>query len=412
MALLFLKGNLRFFRISGFVHLARKGMVMSMEQNTLYWLWLTNSRGVSHTEITSLLEQFDTVEEIYKKKDFSLASNIKPSTRKALADKSLKSAEAILEVCNKKGITILTYDDINFPDILRGIYDPPYVLYLRGEIMKWDRILGIGVVGTRACGRYGVEATRRIALDLAENGVTVITGMARGIDTVATRAALDAGGKTVAVLGCGADIVYPPENKGLMEEIIASGAVISEYPPGTKPLRHNFPWRNRIISGLSRGVVVTEAPEKSGALITAGIALGQGRDVFAVPGSIFDKNCAGTNQLLASGAKAVSTAKGILEEYVFEIERLEKPKGIKRFFAPKKEKVNNEIKLSVEDKRFSGLSEEERKIVELLIEKNQHIDDIARKSGIDASKLAGTLSMLEFGGYIQKIPGNNYKLSI
>lgn len=385
-----------------------------MEQNTLYWLWLTNCRDVSCMEITSLLEQFETVEEIYKEKDFSFMSDIKPSARRALADKSLKKAKTIFDICNKREITILTYDDINYPDILRGISNPPYVLYLRGEIMNWDRILGIGVVGTRTCGRYGLEVTRCIALDLAESGVTVITGMARGIDTAAARAALDAGGKTVAVLGCGVDVVYPPENKGIMEEIIKNGAVISEFPPGSGPLRAHFPWRNRIISGLSRGVVVTEAPEKSGALITAGTALEQGKDVFAVPGSIFDKNCAGTNRLLASGAKAVSSAEGILEEYVFEIERmcLEKPKGIKRFFVTKNEKVNNEIRLSVDDKRFSGLSEDEKKIVELLIEKNQHIDDIARKSGMDASKLAGTLSMLEFGGYIQKIPGNNYKLSI
>lgn len=385
-----------------------------MEQNTLYWLWLTNCRSVSCADITSLLEQFDSVEEIYKETDFLAVTDIKPSARKAIADKSLKRAEAIFDTCSKKEITILTYDDINYPDILRGISDPPYVLYLRGEIMNWDRILGIGVVGTRTCGRYGLEATRHISLELAENGVTVITGMARGIDTAAARAALDAGGKTIAVLGCGVDVVYPSENKGIMEEIIANGAVISEFPPGSGPLSRHFPWRNRIISGLSRGVLVTEAPEKSGALITAGTALEQGKDIFAVPGSIFDKNCAGTNKLLASGAKAISSAKGILEEYVFEIERLnlEKPKGIKRFLVPKNEKVNNEIKLSIDDKRFSGLSEDEKRIVGLLIEGNQHIDDIARKSGIEASRLTGTLSMLEFGGYIQKIPGNNYKLSI
>ncbi len=280
--------------------------------------------------------------------------------------------------------------------------------------MNWDRILGIGVVGTRTCGRYGLEVTRQISLDLAESGVTIVTGMARGIDTAEARAALDTGGKTVAVLGCGVDVVYPSENRELMEEIMASGAVISEFPPGTGPLGANFPRRNRIISGLSRGVLVTEAPKKSGALITAGLALEQGKDVFAVPGSIFDKNCAGTNGLLAIGAKAISSAQGILEEYVFEIERLklEKPKGIKRFFGPKNEKVNNEIKLSLDDKRFAGLSDEEKKIVGLLITGNQHIDDIARTSGIDASKLASTLAMLEFGGYIQKIPGNNYKLSI
>ena len=385
-----------------------------MEQNKLYWLWLTSLRGVSHVTITALLEQFDTVEAIYAEKDFSRIEGIKPAAKRALGDKSLKNAERIFDVCNRKGIDILTYDDIDYPDVLRGIFQPPYVLYLRGERMHWDRILGIGIVGTRRCGRYGLEVTRNISLDLAENGVTIITGMARGIDTQAARAALDAGGKTIAVLGSGVDVCYPAENKGLMAEIMENGAVISEFPPGTPPFRVNFPWRNRIISGLSRGVLVTEAPQKSGALITAERALEQGRDIFAVPGSVFDANCAGTNRLLAEGAKAVSKASDILDEYTYEIERLklEKPKGIRRFFASKGEMVTNEIRITLDDKRFATLSEDEKKIIGLLIEGNKHIDDIARGSGIDTAKLTGTLAMLEFSGHIQKIPGNNYKLSL
>lgn len=385
-----------------------------MEKNTLLWLWLTTLRGVSNMTITSLLERFDTVAEIYESNDFSEIPELRSAAKRSLLDKSLKKAQAILGVCNRKGIKILTYDDINYPDILRKILNPPYVLYLRGEVMNWDRILGIGVVGTRKCDRYGLDVTRQLSLDLAENGVTVITGMARGIDTAAARAALDTGAKTVAVLGGGVDVVYPPENYGIMAEIIENGAVISEYPPGGRPFKANFPWRNRIISGLSRGVLVTEAPKGSGALITAAYALEQGKDIFAVPGSIYEKNCAGTNSILSCGAKAVSSGKDILDEYVFEIERLslEKPKGIRRFFEGKNEKVNNEIKISIEDKRFSDLSVDEKKIVELLIEGNMHIDDIARKSGIDTAKMTGILAMLEFSGHIQKIPGNNYKLNM
>ena len=309
---------------------------------------------------------------------------------------------------------ILTFDDPSYPDSLRTIPSPPYVLYLRGEVMNWDRLLSIGVVGTRDCTEYGIKVTNDIARGLAEKGVTVVAGMARGIDSVAARAAIAAGNKTIAVLGCGADIAYPPENADLMYKIIENGAVISEYPPGYPVRPSNFPWRNRIISGLSRGVVVTEAPKKSGALITANYALEQGRDVFSVPGSVEKDTCVGTNSLLTKCAKAVTCADDILEEYVYAIERLkiEKPKSFKTFISKKKEPVNNEIRLSLDEKRYAGLSEEEKIIISLLLEKNMHVDDIARMCKVEAARLTPMLSMLEFGGYIQKIPGNNYKLNI
>jgi len=252
-----------------------------------------------------------------------------------------------------------------------------------------------------------------IAGDLAECGVTIISGMARGIDSVAQESALLVGNKTIAVLGNGLDVVYPSENKKLMDKIAENGTLISEYPPKTEPNGRNFPWRNRIISGLSRGILVSEAPKKSGALITAEYALEQGKDIFAVPGSIFKAESEGANKLLASGAKAVTSAKDILDEYVFEIERLQlkKPTLIDKIFKTSK-KVNNEINISLDDKRFSGLTDEEKKIISLLIEDNMHIDDIARRTGIDAGSISIKLSMLEFSGHIQKIPGNNYKLNV
>lgn len=384
-----------------------------MGNNVLYWLWLTDICGVYNNDINALLEQIDTIEEIYERADYSGILSVKPSTLKKLHNKSLKNAEKILENCEKIGVTVITYDDVRYPDALRAISNPPYILYMRGEIMKWDRILGIGVVGTRKCTEYGHKAIDYIVKDLAFCGATIISGMASGIDSLAARAAISAGNKTVAVLGTAIDCVYPAENKGLMREIIENGTVISEYPPGVRTGRGSFPWRNRIISGLSRGVLVVEAPKKSGSLITANYALEQGRDLFAVPGNIFKSESMGVNTLLGCGAKAVQSASDILDEYVYEMERLnlEKPPMVSRIFT-KSEKINNEIKLSVEDKRFDGLSEEEKNIISLLIEGNMHIDDIARKSGIFVGELTTKLSMLEFSGHIQKIPGNNYKLNV
>ena len=384
-----------------------------MENGVLYWIWLVQKCGIFNNDINGLLEQFDSVEEIYKEIDFKDVTNVKPSTIRRLKDKNLKEAENILNTTHKMGAEVIVYDDVRYPDMLRSIPNPPYVLYMKGEAMNWDRILGIGIVGTRTCTEYGIKATKMIAEDLAACGVTIISGMARGIDSVAQETALGVGNKTIAVLGCGIDVVYPKENKKLMDKIAENGTIISEYPPKTGPDKHNFPWRNRIISGLSRGILVTEAPKKSGALITAEYALEQGRDIFAVPGSIFKPESEGANRLLESGAKAVISAKDILDEYVFEIERLQlkKPSMIGKVLKTAK-KVNNEIKISLDDKRFSGLSNEDKQIISLLIEDNMHIDDIARRTGIDAGSLSIKLSMLEFSGHIQKIPGNNYKLNV
>ncbi len=389
-------------------------------ERMLHWLWLTNIPGIKNTDINAIMEHFDTVDDVFAANDFSGIPGLKPIIKTELKNKSLKTVESILNRTQQIGAEILTFDNPRFPDLLRQIDNPPYVLYVSGEIMKWDRLLTIGVVGTRSCTDYGIAATKHICPGLAENGVTIVSGLARGIDTVAAISALNAGAKTIAVLGCGLDIAYPPENADIMKDIKEHGAIISEYPPGTEPKRGNFPQRNRIISGLSRGVLVAEAPKGSGALITAKYALEQGKDVFAVPGSIFKENSAGTNALLCNMAKPATCSGDILAEYSYEIThmKLEKPEktAVGKIFGKTHEEpcgdVNNEIKISLTDKKYAALSENEKAVMMLLNEGNMHIDDIKRRSGVDVSELMSVLSMLEFGGFIQKIPGNCYKINI
>ena len=386
-------------------------------ENELYWLWLTTMDGITGYDITALLEVFESAEDIYKAEKYENILGVKPGVKSRLKDKGLKNAEKALSDAKAVGAKVIAYDSIDYPDILRFTENPPYVLYLRGEIPNWDRLLMIGVVGTRDATDYGIAATKKICTELAEKGVTIVSGMARGIDAVAAQSALSAGGKTVAVLGCGVESAYPAENQQLMDDIMKNGTVISEYPIGSKPIKTHFPERNRIISGLSRGILVTEAPKKSGALITANYAVDSGRDLFSVPGSIFKDSCRGTNMLLGMNAKAVTCGQDILDEYSYEIEHLNPEKPEKNTFKAivskdTKEKVNNEMQISITDKKYQSLSQEEKTIAELLIEGNMHIDDMKRRSGIDISKLTPILSMLEFGGYIKKLPGNYYKLNI
>lgn len=376
-----------------------------MDNNTLYWVWLASLSGIFANKVNALTEHFETIEDIYKA-DISEYKKIPGITRGdslVLNSKDLTHAREIVEKTQKAGANILTYDDIRYPDSLRKIPNPPYVLYIKGEIMPWDRLLCIGVVGTRKCSEYGVNATNHIAYGLALKGITIVSGMARGIDTAAACAALKAGNKTIAVLGSGIDVVYPPENAKLMDEITKHGAVITEYPPGSAPLKAHFPERNRIISGLSRGILVSEAPEVSGALITARYALETGRDLFVVPGSIFSYNSRGSNNLLKEAAKATMCAEDILEEYPFDVEKLVPPDT-------SMQTVNNIRTVSIDDERYAKLGENEKKIISLLIESNLHIDEIQAKTSIEIATLNSLLPLLEMMGLIRKLPGDNYKL--
>jgi len=277
----------------------------------------------------------------------------------------------------------ITIQDKEYPKLLKEIYDPPQELFFLGEI-KAEENLPLAIVGTRKVSNYGKQVTTELSRGLARAGFTIISGLALGVDGLAHQSALDVGARTVAVLGCGLDNIYPPVHKKLAEQIVKSGgAIISEYPPGTMPLKHHFPARNRIISGLSLGTLVVEAPETSGALITAKCALEQNREVLAVPGNIFNQNSFGTNQLIKLGAKAITKIEDVFE--VFNLEPLKKQR-----------------------KKIEPANEEEKIILDILSKEPNNIDEIVKKSNLDAATVNSTLIMMEISGKIKNLGGGNY----
>lgn len=399
-----------------------------MEENLLYWVWLTIKPVISPMKITWLWERFETIKDIYTETEYNDIAGIGNKEKRALRNKDLSAAKDVIAKTERAGAKILTYEDINFPDMLRNIPDPPYVLYIKGEIMNWDRLLTIGVVGTRECTGYGIEATRKISRGMAKAGITVVSGMARGIDAQAAWAALNAGAKTIAVLGGGIDVIYPRENERLYYEICEHGALMTEYPPGSASLPGHFPERNRIIAGLSKGVLVTEAPKRSGALITARFAIDNGRDVFAVPGRVGDANYVGANRLIQGCAKLVMTAEDILEEYPYDTALLKPPKikvviktqnmpgynseQIEEQSEAAQKEIRNERKMSIESKRYAFLKPEEKEIIKLLIEKDMNIDELARSLEKPVGEVNTTLAMLEIKALVKRLPGNNYQLKM
>jgi DNA processing protein len=293
-------------------------------------------------------------------------------------------AERELLAARTSGVDIVTSDSAAYPAGLKGTLDPPLYLYIRGVL---PREQSIAVIGTRTPTHYGLTVTHRIAYELATAGLAIVSGLARGIDTQAHRGALAAKGRTIAVLGCGIDVVYPPENKALLEQIAASGAVISENPFGTKPEAGYFPARNRIISGLSRGTVIIEAAEDSGSLITAGYALEQGRKLFAVPGNIGSPTSRGTNSLIKRGALLVEGSGDILREL-----------GIN--------------KPGVKQERSSGplpaRTPEEESVFRCIATEPKHIDVIMNETSLAAGRLSGVLITLELKGLAKQLPGKYY----
>ncbi|MBQ9348964.1 MAG: DNA-processing protein DprA [Oscillibacter sp.] len=282
-----------------------------------YWLWLTNLRGLRNQTRLALLRHFGTPENLYyaDEGEILLTEGIDRQQADLLKNRSLDTANRILGECQRLNIQLLTLQDAAYPGRLRDIYDPPCLLYVRGHLPVLEEEAVIAVVGTRNCTPYGMACTERISYGLATGGAIVASGLAKGIDAAASRGALLAGGVTLGLLGCGLDVVYPWENRDLYEDVAAAGALISEYPPGTRPLSGNFPQRNRILAGISVGALVAEAPLRSGALITASLALDQGRDVFAVPGPIDAPSSMGCNRLIQEGAALVTRAEDILQVY-------------------------------------------------------------------------------------------------
>lgn len=283
----------------------------------LYWVWMSQKLGVANRVFVNLMLQVDSPYDLYRMdaEELSRLERIDEVTVQKLCDKRLKEAADIMDQCARASIGILTYADPMYPERLKLLIDPPMVLYYRGKLPVFDAHMCIGVVGTRKMSEYGQHTAYRLAYELGGCGAVVVSGMALGIDGVATCAAIEAGGIAIAVLGCGVDVVYPPAHAKLMEAVMKHGAVISEYPPGTEPFGKNFPIRNRIISGLCQGTVVVEADMHSGALITAEHTIVQGRQLFVIPGNVGEENSEGPNTYLRDGANLALCAEDVLRYY-------------------------------------------------------------------------------------------------
>jgi len=357
-------------------------------KDRLYWLAWQYLLSGSSSKIWSLVRYFGSPGDAWEAPDRDLARVLNMSSQtleKLLKRRNGIDPERELKELADKGIEFICYEDTRYPRSLAGIFDPPPGLFIRGTLRETDP--GVALVGSRHATPYGRKMARQLGHDLARAGVTVVSGMARGIDTAAHQGALQAGGYTIAVLGCGVDVVYPRENKKVMQDIAATGAVISEFPPGSAPDAWHFPVRNRIISGLSRCVAVIEAAERSGALITADVALEQGRDVLAVPGNVSSRLSKGTNGLIKQGAKLVEDASDILEEL-----------GLYTLFPVKDNMEEQNVKLSAT----------EEKIFNIIYSEPMHLDEIIAQSHVPPGEVLSLLMYLEMKGVVKQLPGKMF----
>ena len=351
-----------------------------------YWVGFTLVKGIGAVRLQALLDYFGNAEGAWSASPFDLvAAGLSPKlAERVIQVRNSVNLDEVLAHAEKNHIRILTWDDAEYPAHLKEIDQPPPVLYLRGDVTAEDG-WSVAIVGTRAVTSYGRQVTEELATVLAHNGVTVVSGLARGVDAVAHSAAIKAGGRTLAVLGSGVDKIYPPEHRQLAEKIISQGAVISDYAPGTPPESANFPPRNRIISGLSMAIVVVEAGDTSGALITAEFAVEQGRDVFAVPGQVYAPQSKGTNRLIANGAKALLQPTDVLEA-------LDLTRNVER----------REIRRAVPSDAT------EAALIDLLGAEPKHVDDIRAQLELPIEKISAALTMMELKGMVRQVGGMNY----
>ncbi len=356
-----------------------------------YWIALSMLPEIGPVGARRLLSVFGSPEKIFvaglddllkiEGIGINRAKNIKTFS-------SWQDIEKQMRIAEQKGINVISLDNPSYPEMLREIDDAPVVLYLKGEVQPHDKY-AIAVVGSRKLTHYGASIAENISEELASMGFTIISGMARGIDSLSHKGALKVGGRTIAVLGSGIDIPYPPENKTLLDKVVHSGCVMSEFPPGTPPEKENFPRRNRLISGLSLGVLVIEASADSGALITARYAMEQGREVFAVPGNVTSSHSSGTNDLIKKGAILARNAEDIVEELA----------PVLKGFIRSRDKVKIEV------------TDEEKNLCSLLSGEPKQIDDISRECGLPASKVLGILLGLELKGAVRQIIGKRFYLA-
>ena len=383
----------------------RAGNHPSMQNRDLkYWIALKQVEGIGNVGFQSLLDAFGSPRDAFAAPLSMLQAvpgiGAKSASRiKAFTD--CRKADQEIERAGRGGVTIVTSRDPLYPPRLLAADDHPAYLYVKGSLDGDD--VCVAVVGSRAASTYGKYTTERLCRELALRGVTVVSGLARGIDSAAHRGALAGKGRTVAVLGCGLDVVYPPENESLCGEIARQGALVSEFPLGTPPNAPNFPARNRIISGISLGVVVVEASQKSGSLITARIALEQGREVFAVPGSIDSSGSRGTNQLIKQGAKLVENVDDILDEILPQVDR-ERTQARPQ----PRPRQTREPAPGGEPSPGIALGETEKAVWQALSQKPAHIDRIIAATGLPAREVLGTLLNLELRGIVEQKPGKTY----
>lgn len=355
-----------------------------------YWIAFSQIERIGPQKFKLLLRYFPDLETAWQAEyiEFRKAGLDDKDCQEIFENRTKINPDKEIEKLEKFGIKFITLQDKEYPKLLKEIYSPPAVLYLKGSLPK-NMDFTLAVVGTRKNTTYGKQITQEIVNKLTKSGLTIVSGLALGIDCIAHQACLDANGETIAVLGSGLDLIYPVSNRNIAENIINNnGAVISEYPLGAKPLKQHFPARNRIISGLSLGTLVIEGNKDSGSLITARFALEQNREVFAVPGSVFAKTSTGPNNLIKMGAKPITCANDVLEA------------------------LNLELATEfIENKKIIPDSKEEEIILKFLSSEPVHIDEIIKKSKLKSSVVSATLTLMEMKGKVKDLGGQNYILS-
>lgn len=393
-----------------------------------YWVWLAELPGLKGPSRLALLRHFGSPEDIFfaDREELLLAEGVSPAQAELALNHDLSAADRVLAGCQRLGQRILTIQDAEYPQRLRNIFDPPLVLYVRGRMPAIDEEAAVAVVGTRDCTPYGIASAERLSQELAASGAVVVTGLAKGVDSAAARGALRAGGTVVGVVGNGLDVYYPWESKDLYEDVAAAGVLISEYPPGSEPEKHHFPARNRIMSGLSAAALVVEAPERSGALITARLALEQGREVYAVPGPINAPASVGCNRLIRDGAGLAAEGWDILRDFQERFPEKLHPAGelpawtplpTRRRAEPRRKleptPEPEEPKPSLRTLSPEGLTDDQIALLRALEpEAPIQVDDLIERTGVPARRVSSALTMLEIDGCVRQHSGKRYTRTV
>ena len=388
-----------------------------------YWLWLS-AAAVSPKAKAALIDKYSDAEKAFYAPagEFETLTGVSKKEAETLEKRDISCADRILAACARQGIRAVTMQDADYPQRLKNIFAPPVVIYLKGRLHSLDDEAAIAVIGTRKASAYGLKMGRKLAYEIVRSGGVVVSLLTSGVDAAAARGALLAGGRCVGVLGTAIDVNYPAANSLLIDDVASAGAVISEFPPlyPTKP--ENFPRRNRIISGLSCGACIVEAPVRSGALITANLALEQGRDVFAVPGNIDSPNSTGTNALIRDGAKAITGAQDILSEYEglypgriqYDTELYSPPKRAEKVSVSAKTEIDKPQTIPYSDleSRLTEYTEDHRALLRCISRGETHVDEMAASTGFSAAKVLACMTVLTIRGAVKPLPGKRYSLNL